>query len=75
MIIGGALGAFVALIVVVCTLIFTGERLSCSSKGDRVGLTATYKVFSGCWYTLPDGREVPDDRYPPKYIEVGGQLK
>ena len=74
-IIVGVMASLVALVLVVLTLVVAVEKISCDQKADRLNLPSSYKVFSGCWYELPSGEQVPDDRYPPKYIEVGGSIK
>jgi hypothetical protein len=48
------------------------ESASCNQFGERVGAPAHYRILTGCYVELADGRMVPDDRYPALHVEVDG---
>lgn len=29
-----------------------------------------YRLLSGCYYTLPNGRVIPQHNFPPQYIHI-----
>ena len=46
------------------------NSVACHQAADRVGVKGNYRLLSGCYFTLPNGRVVPQDNYPPKYIHI-----
>lgn len=65
------IAAICALVAVIAAIAIPVEIASCHQAAERVGrVTGHYRFPTGCYYRLPSGREVPQDRYPPKWIRL-----
>lgn len=64
----------VVALVLFISVIFAGveslEMVSCHKAASKVGVTGHYSVWNQCYYKLPNGKMVPQENYPPKYIKV-----
>lgn len=61
--IGGAVLTGLLLFALIAGAVILAKTEGCHRSGEELNVPAEYRVFAGCFFTLPDGEVVPQENY------------